>query len=68
MRAIALAFQWGRGEALVKASQACAGASRCPEVESRGASSFPAAMRLLWWRTREPIGGLRCRFGLEVPA
>jgi len=61
MRAIALALKWGRGEAVVKASQACAGAARCPEVES-------PATRLLWWRTCEPIGGLRCRFGLEVPA
>jgi hypothetical protein len=68
MRAIALAFQWGPGDAVVKASQACAGAPRCPEVESRGALCFPAATCLLWWRAREPIGGLRCRFGSEVPA
>jgi hypothetical protein len=57
MRAIALAFQCTRGEAAVRASQAYAGAPR-----------RPAATPFIWWRSREPSGGLRCRFGSEVSA
>jgi hypothetical protein len=67
MRAIALAFQCGRGEAAVEAAQACADAPRCPEVARRGGLCFPAATRLIRRRTREPIGGQRRPFGSEVP-
>jgi hypothetical protein len=68
MRAIALAFQCGRGDAVVEASRACAGAPRRPEVARRGGLSLPAATRLLRRRRREPIGGQRRPFGSEVPA
>ena len=68
MRAIAPAFEWGHDKPLVKAWQACAHTPRCLEAARRGTLSFSAATRLSWRRRREPMGGLRCRFGSEGPA
>jgi hypothetical protein len=68
MRASALAFQRGRGEAAARAAKARAWLPRCPVLARRGSLSLPAATRRIGRHAREPVGGRHRRFGSEVPA